>query len=452
MNFKTSNFIDHSYSRNVSFAFMVGFLGIILGSTSTALLVASSVVVIFFNNQISTIEILRETVLTIKRIPIVSIFPIFYFFVVFTSFRGDNWLKDAIFVAGSYWQFLIMIPTSIGLYHLSKNVNFAGLFSYGCRIGLVFVVPLSLIQIYFFNARPNGFLSNSLIFASLCIIGAGFAIIEWPEDNKKSRFFSWTVFAAGMLAAILTFSRGMLISIVAILIITAVYQFNSNSRYKLGLKKAAILLTGTFSILIASINTENGWRIINSRILEPITNYNNGEPSDLSVNQRLDMQITGFYVFLNNPIIGRGIQNAVSEANSRSEEILGRTTEYTYTHLHNDYLTHAVGGGIALLLLFFMVLICPILLCWSLRKNEGDIAIFYFSLMTSISYSTIALTNIVFRNDQLTTMFCVSCMFLIIRRLQIIEGIKKTKIPNYNTIGNGINPIKLKFKGKSNFN
>ena len=438
---KIVNFFDHSYSRNVAFTFLMGTFCIILGSTSTALLLMACVSLIFLNVKITTREIWHQSVMLIKQIPMLAIFPVFYIVVVFTTIRGDSWLSDSIFVAGSYWQFLVMVPATVGLYHLSKDINFAGLFSLGCRFALFFVVPLSLIQIYFLNLRPEGMLSNPLVFASLSIAGAGLAVIEWPEDTQKSRTLSWMLFAAGLVAALLTFSRGMVLPIIAVVVIAVFYRFKVKSSYKLGAKTiviGAIIIIATF---VGSLKTDNGWRILNKRILQPIEMFSKGEAFDRSISQRLDMQITGLHAFLQQPFRGYGVQNAVSQANAVSQEVLGRETKYTYTHLHNDYLTHGVGGGVILLLLFIAVIFSPVLMSWQLRKVEGGTGLFYFSLMLSGAYSTIALTNVVFHNDQLTTMFCAATMFIMVRFIQIKNGMNQIRIPDLPTIANGINPI-----------
>ena len=130
----------------------MGVFCIILGSTSTALLLPACLVVIFFNPKISIKGLLQETIDLLKRSPILSISPTLFIAVFITSTRGDKWLSESLFVAGSYRQFLVMLPASVGLYHLSKDLNFAGLFALGCKFGLIFVVPLSLAQIYFLGA------------------------------------------------------------------------------------------------------------------------------------------------------------------------------------------------------------------------------------------------------------------------------------------------------------
>ena len=440
---KLLNFLDHSYARNVAFAFLIGALCVSLGSMSTALLLAASIAVIFFNPKISMKSLFSETKALLKWSPVLAIFPLFYLAVVLTSFRGEEWLADSVFVAGSYWQFLIMLPASVGLYHLSKDVNFTGLFTLGCRFGLVFVVPLSLIQIYFFNLRPEGFLSNSLIFASLCITGAGIALIEWPEDTNKTKMLSWVVFAAGIMATLLTFSRGMLIVIAAVVAIAVIYQLKAKSKYRPSFKFIIILLTLIVVIFTVSLQTDNGWRLLNKRVLEPIEMFANGQRFDQSVSHRLDMQVTGFYAFLERPLIGHGIQNTVEAANGMSQEILKRETKYTYTHLHNDYLTHAVAGGILLFVMFILVIVSPAILAWQLRKTETATSIFYYALMICGAYSTIAMTNIVFHNDQLTTMFCAATIFIIIHIVQQMHAVEEVRIPDLPTIANGINPIGL---------
>lgn len=443
MFFQLKNLMDHSYSRNVAFALIMGIFCVALGSASTALFVASCVVLIFFNPKIALNKIWSETIWFSKKLPIILAFPIFYILVVLTSFRGENWLQDVIAVAGSYWQFLVIIPSTIGLYHLSKDVNFAGLFSIGCRIGLLFVVPLSLFQIYFLNLRPEGFLSNSLVFASLCVTAAGLAMIEWREDNLKARTWSWFMFAAGILAALLTFSRGMLIPIGIIGAIALFYRFKVGSNYELSYKTILIMCVGMFAILFTLINSDNGRKLLHKRIFQPIEMFQKGELFDHSIQQRVDLQLTGFHAFKQQPLIGYGIKNTVKQANKVSEEVLGRNTDYTYTHLHNEYLTHLVGGGLLLLFMFILVIFMPVIMTWNLRKTTNDIGLFYFSLVLSGTYSTIALTNLVFRHDQVTTMFCVASMFIIVRRLQIIKGIEEVRIPDIPTIMSGANPVGL---------
>jgi len=443
MFFKIINFLDHSYSRNVSFAFVIGFCCVVLGSISTALFVAASFAVIFINPKISFNNICKETLALLKNIPSLSIFPLFYLVVVLTSLQGDNGLYDALFVAGSYWQFLVMLPVSVGLFHLSKDINFTGLFSYGCRIGLLFVVPLSLIQIYFLNLRPEGIFSNALIFASLCIVGASLALIEWPEDTQKTRTMSWVVFVAGIVAALLTFSRGMLLPISGIILIAIWYHFKGATKYQPKLKTIIILGAVTIVTFVTSVQTDNGWRILNKRILQPIEMFVEGKPFDRSISQRLDMQRTGFQAFLKAPVIGYGIQNSVEQANSVSKQVLNRKTDYTYTHLHNDYLTHAVGGGIILFVLFLAVIFSPFFMVWQLVKDQKDPGLFYYGLMLTAAFSTIAMTNLVFRNDQLTTMFCVATIFIIVRYVQKMHDIVEVRIPDLPTIANGINPIGL---------
>ena len=440
---KAINFLDHSYARNVAFAFLMGVFCLVLGSTSTALFLVASIAVIFINPKISINDLAQETLALLRYSPVLWIFPVFFVVVFVTSIRGEDWLGESLFVAGSYWQFLIMLPASVGLYHLSKDVNFSGLFSLGCRFGLLFVVPLSLAQIYFFNLRPEGFFSNSLIFASLCIAGAGIALIEWPEDTHKTRVLSWIVFSAGIVAALLTFSRGMLAPIATVVAIAIFLRLKAGSQYRPDTKLIIALCAVILATFTLSIQTDNGWRILNKRILEPIEMFAKGEAVDRSISQRLDMQITGVHAFFEKPFTGYGIQNSVEASNNMSVEVLGRKTTYTYTHLHNDYLTHAVGGGLILFLLFVFVIFSPLTLSWKLQKTDTDTNILHYGLMLSGAFATIAMTNIVFHNDQLTTMFCVATIFIIIRFVQNMHKVQEVRIPDLPTIANGVNPIGL---------
>ena len=136
-------------------------------------------------------------------------------------------------------------------------------------------------------------------------------------------------------------------------------------------------------------------------------------------------------------------KNSVEAANSLSTEVLGRKTNYTYTYIHNDYLTHATGGGILLFLLFVLVIFSPLIMSWQLRKTETGTSMLYYGLMLSRAFSTIAITNIVFHNDQLTTMFSVATIFIIIRFVQNMHEVKDVRILNLPIIANGVNSIGL---------
>lgn len=449
MFFKAINFLDHSYSRNIIFAFLMGFFGILFGSLSTALLLASSVFVIFINPRISIKELWLECKVLTKKIPILFVFPAFYFFVVLTSFRSEDWFFDVIAIAGSYWQFLVLVPASVGIFHLSKDANFAGLFSYGCRFGLLFVVPLSLLQIYFFDMRPEGVYGNSLVFASLCIVGAGLSIIQWPEDTQSRRLVSLITFCVGLIAALLVFAKSMLLPIAVVLIIAAFYYLATKYKGKVLVKVSLMLCFLIGAFLVTSVYSNKGWSIIETEIVQPLEKYTSGQKIEHSITKRFDMQLTGFNAFMNNPFLGSGIQNVMDEANSLSQEVLGRKTEYTNTHLHNDYLTHAVGGGVILFALFLGVLISPLFIAWSVYSRKKETALFFFALILVGAYSTIAITNVIFRNDQLATMFCVATIFIIIRHLQILHGHEQVRIPDFSIIANGINPLGLDTKNKA---
>ncbi len=444
MFFKLLNFLDHSYSRNVSFAFLMGIFCILLGSVATFLFVTSCFVLIFFNPKASVSKVWKDTKQLCSELPIILCFPLFYIVVLATSFRGDNWLFDSLIIAGSYWQFLFLVPATVGLYYLSKDVNFAGLFTYGCRVALIFVVPLSFFQIYYFESRADGFLNNYLIFASICIAGAGLSILEWPEDTHKNKVLSWITLTSGMLAALLTFSRGMLLPILVVTTLAFLYHYKSKSVLQLSIRKIMILVGLFVGVFIALMQTENGWRFLDQRLLQPVEMMNLGELNDRTISHRLDMQKTGYYAFTEKPLFGHGVQNAVIQANAVSEKVLGRKTAYTYTHLHNDFLTHAVGGGLILLILFATVIFSPVIIALQLQKYETGITLLFYSIMLSGAFSMIALTNIVFHNDQLTTMFCVSTMFIIVRKLQIMNGDKNLRIPDLSIIANGVNPLGLK--------
>jgi hypothetical protein len=105
---------------------------------------------------------------------------------------------------------------------------------------------------------------------------------------------------------------------------------------------------------------------------------------DTSLNQRLAMLQAGWKAFLEAPWRGHGGQNRFKAA----APYLPENFE-AFSHLHNDFLTHAVAGGVPAVVLLCLILAFP-LLCALRRPNRDRILT---ALLFSGAFTGTALTN-----------------------------------------------------------
>lgn len=438
------NFLDHSYARNITFAFSMGLLAVTSGSVSSALLLASTIFVIFLNPRIKPEEIWLEYLHIMKQIPIVVVFPLFYVVAILTSLQGEDFLVKSFQVAGSYWQLPFLVPFAIGLFYLSKDANFSGLFARGCRYGLITILPIAFIQVYGFEMRAEGLSRHASTLASICIVATAISIIKWPEDTKTDRLLAWLAFAAGTCIILLTFSRSMLIPLAVVFLIAGLYFVKSthakNTIYAMALIIMSCLVVAFLALFLSGKAPD---------LLHGIS-FEAGQSSERSFSERMNMNVSGLYAFAEHPLIGHGIKNVVEAANDASIRSIGTQTNYTYSHLHNAYLTYAVGGGLPLLLLLILTLMAPVLIMRSSSNLKFENDIEFFCYMIVFAFASLATVSTVFNNDQILTLYSIATIFVLVRYLQVKQGIENTRIPDLSIIAKGINPIGKAYSDSAN--
>lgn len=420
------------------FPFVLGISIPVGGSLSTALLIVASFVAIFFNAQVSHKRIFKDVFKLLKDIPFLWVLPIFYGWLSITAFWAEDF-EGAVKMLFSYWQIPFILPLAVGLFHLSPDASLIALFSRGLRIALWIALGIAVVQVLVLGIRPDGFAGNELVFASICAISAGLSFAMWKEDTAFFRQLAIFSFLCGVVIVAISFSRSIVITIVIQTICALIYVYRSRlsvrKQYRF-LLITSILIFGTISAIAFKSSVFE--RLVQIRIVTPIENLLGGGVGDDSIQTRLNLLQTGFDAFTKHPILGSGIQNVVEVSNAVSLEVLGRQTQYNYTHLHNDYLTYAVGGGLPLLVLFVLVLIAPIFVAKKMSENRQDrSAVIYFSVALSFGYMATALNNIVLRHDILTTLFAASFVFVIVSILQDKQVKLDVGIPNFNDILQG---------------
>jgi len=424
-------------SRNVLFPFALAQLLVLGGSLSTVLFFASAIYLIFLNPASSLSQVLQKTKSVFHQIPALWTLCLFFILVLISSPVGQN-RAEGLIIVGSYLHFLVIVPMAVGLVQLTPNVNFAGIFSRGFRFAIILGFLFGSYQAIWYGLRAEAWASNALVFGTVCLAGSGLAALKWPQDNRQAFIIGLAAYGLGLCTVFLTGSRGVLLTAILLTIAGFFYfAFNSQIR-KITLVWSAVLIFAGIAGLIFILSNSFGInRIIERKFVAPLQNMLEGKIPDASVGIRLDMQVSGFTAFKDSPIFGHGLQNVTSAATNVEGRAEGSTDFSSFNHLHNDYLTHAVGGGILMVLVFVFTLLLPYILARGIKDPVNRNAMIGFGLVMTIVYAGMALTNMVFRHDILMTFFSASMVFILAARLQEKKGIQKTEIPDYRKIITG---------------
>ncbi|MCP4073716.1 MAG: O-antigen ligase family protein [Hyphomicrobiales bacterium] len=429
-----NNFITHSYSRNVLFPLVLGITIVGAGSVSTLLFICAAFYLIFLNPVSSVREIFAASIRMFQQLPVLWVMPFFVLVVAISTILSTD-LMAAVKLIVSYAHFLFIVPMAIGLVRISPDVNFFAIFVRGCRWGLIFVLPLAIFQVTFLQLRSEGFSGNAIVFATICVIASGISLLQSNEDTELPFLLNYGPAISGFVAFMLTFSRGAIVvsGFVGVLLICYL------SRRQFGLPRLLrfALVSLLISTLLGLVLMQNSYvkKSFNERIIRPVIQFQVSKITDRSFRKRIEMQTNGYRAFLEKPFAGHGLSNIMEVTNNNS------IANYGYTHLHNDYLTHAVGGGIGLLFLFIWMLALPVQIALREFEKARSREIRYFAAIVSLGLALSALYGVVFRHDIVTT-FYSSCMLIILATyLQRKSGFENNRIPNFSIIMKGEDPF-----------
>lgn len=422
-----------------------------MGSVSTALFVGAALVAVFANPASRTGSILRDSVRLVSENRVLLVIPAYLVWLTMTALANDDPLRGARFLV-SQWQLFFILPLSVGLYRLSPDANLAAVFSRGLRIGLWFALVLALVQLTMLGMRPLGFSGNELVFATLCAVAGGLSFANWSEDNARIGLLSLLSLLCAIAIIAIGFSRGLIVTMVVILAICLIYQLRAGGAKVPGAAALFAVFAVAATVVTVAATSERFQRLYEIRILEPIEKLMAGEPGGQSISERALMLVSGWQMFWEKPLFGYGIQNTVPAINTILEPLEGFEERFNYTHLHNDYLNHAVGGGVPLFVLFSMVLWVPVLIAVKLKPEFRDrAAIVFFAVVLSAGYATTALTNVVLRNDLLATLFSAAFCFILVALQQQHDKVEKVHIPDFGAIYRGdfvpLKPDQTKISG-----
>ncbi|MEZ7766626.1 O-antigen ligase [Haemophilus parahaemolyticus] len=312
---------------------------------STALLVVSVLFLLYtIYKKINIIGLVKQN----KSIFIAISF---YFLTVlfFILFHGekmkliDNPLRAFLFLSVTIFMVYSAVKLDVLLYSIPLGSFIAGL--------------VALYQYYILHL-PAAFNEQMKIQSGDIAMSLGLfslVIALYLFEIKQNKFALLAVIAGsfGVLASVLSFTRGGWVGF-PIILITILYIYRNILSKKL---LSAVVL----SILIGGISLSTNEQLIN-RILDVKNNliHYSENSKDGSIGARLDMWKMGGYAFIEHPISGWSLK-ALDEykKNLADKGIVSR--EFTvYSHLHNQFIDElakkGILGGVAILGIFLFPL------------------------------------------------------------------------------------------------
>lgn len=375
------------------FLFLLGFLSMPFGSMATFLFV--------FLGLASVVGVARRKI-AIEIPPPVG-FAItaclFYFAVdllspVLYADRADGWMP---IVASLHF---LLFPVLFTAFRPAK-VDPVAAFVIGARVGAILGGIIAVFEILDGVDRATGGSVSSFPFGATAAWLTVISLISTGRHGWRERLFVGVAFAGGLVAAILSESRGVWLAFPVLMIVSLVY-FKVRYGTRLTLMATAALTLLGVSVLIAAGDS------IRERFEETLVmfqgfEFGQGEDDAFSLDQRALMLHYGIEAIAERPLIGYGPQNAVEEVRARAAAE-GYTIE-EYNHLHNEFLTETVGNGVLGLVSLLLLLAAPLVVAYrSVRDDRfpDRVALAWFA---SSGAAVFGLTTLSFGNDITNTVF-----------------------------------------------
>jgi O-antigen polymerase (rfal protein) len=325
---------------------------------STALLVLSILFLCYLlYKRVSFLAIVKQN----KAIFAVTTF---YFLVslFFIFFHGDkinlidNPLRAFLFLSVIIFVVYSSVKFDVLLYSIPLGAFISGV------IALYQYYILNLESAFYYQMKiQSGDMAMSLGLFS-------FVIALHLLDANKSKLAMLVIVSGifGILASLLSFSRGGWVG-VPILLLILIFLY----RHLLSKK---LLLGGiTFLCIISVVLTVNN-KFVNrlSEAQYELKLYLSGDDKVSSIGERLDMWKIGSKAFLEHPISGWSLKELDYYKKDLSDKNIVTKASISFSHLHNQFIDELVKkgivGGVAILGVFFL----PLYIFYTKQKNKKN--------------------------------------------------------------------------------
>lgn len=364
--------------NNVITVFLMTALPAIAGSAISVILS-----VIFVWGVISIARRVFASRLLSREMLLVWSFSAFPFVTLLTAiFRSNPW--EGVLEALSLLPFLsvwVLIPRL----RAAKDMDYLGVYSQGAAIGAIGALIFAVLQYKVFSHRPEGGAGNAAVFGMISLQLMSIAALNVTSPNAANRMMAVIGTVCGLLAVLLSFTRG--VWIVAGMSVIVILLYAPRAWLRLILHPIVLGIAAAVAL----------WLFYNEALI--VNRWNNLFDQGGSADQRIQMWIAGFEAFQESPFWGHGVQNRMAALNAHSN------VHFDYTHAHNGFLSAAIDGGVLLLVVVIVVLAAPILTAVNAPYDSDHRKRVFLAGIVSMNYALCGITQIMFGHDILDSFF-----------------------------------------------
>ncbi len=208
--------------------------------------------------------------------------------------------------------------------------------------------------------RPELLLGNPLNLAPLLLVPCMLMTIRDLAPCERWRWAGLIGFClGGYVIGGLAQSRGVFLVFAGLVVIRLAFEVWSPAPIRERVKTCTVIIAA-MGLVVASLafNPSVSTRyVVAAQSLSQSSAPSSSEPAPVkgwSTGLRIEMLVEGWRKFEERPVLGHGPQHRFTSVFPRDSSFPLRAS-----HLHNDFLTHAVGGGLIGALLLCIVLAMP---------------------------------------------------------------------------------------------
>jgi len=221
----------------------------------------------------------------------------------------------------------------------------------------------SMVQRYGMGAdRPYGLNGGdwaSVEFAMYLLVMALLSMLQAirPDTRRADRWLHGVAVVVGLYGAVLTQSRGPLLSFAPVFLGLMSWQAIRTRHWKRVFIPLAATLLGMLAVT-ATLHREMVDRLAD--VPAQISEYgDNAAGSSGAIGERLEMWRTAWQAFTEHPLAGIGLDQFGVYARAQVAAGKASPTIASYVHPHSEYLESMVAGGVPALLVLLLLLIVP---------------------------------------------------------------------------------------------
>ena len=361
-------------------------------------------ILVIFGLYIAIAE--KKNPFKIQELKVFSWITVGYFFIMLMSILiADGF--DARFVSlGRKAHFLLAPLIALSIYQIDlpfKNILLA------VKAGLIIIGIVVMVQFLLGSSRPSGMI-NANIFGDIAVAMLFLSIVQVFNEKPKEQIITFIATIAGIVAIFLSGSRGSWLSFI---ILSIAFIFLVYKPFLMGNKINKLFLVLFFSVLFGFISTQTdaGKKIISAVV--NIQNWDNGDQTYTSSGIRMEMWKSSLEAAKNSPWFGYGYRNSNKEVSKYVDS--HSQTIAAFTHLHNEYLTNLLAGGLLGLVSLLGMLFVPMVFFYKNLKNQKTYYYASAGILLCIGYTTFGFTHIAFGEEHINALYIFMLAFLLPR-------------------------------------